>query len=286
MTFQDLHTNFNQHGHAIARSLFTQEETAFYRDHYMTLRENGQYAGDLVNQWDDGEQDPLKRYPRMFNMHHWDDVSRGWLLSERIRQCMVAMLGRDPYAIQTMLYFKPPGSRGQALHQDQYYLRAAPGTSIAAWMALDAIDEANGCLQIVPETQELPLICPVEADESESFTTVVVPLPNGLDPIPMRLNPGDVLFFNGQLIHGSFPNSTTDRFRRSLVGHYIEGHAEQVMAFDHPVLRMDGSVVEEMKASPSGGECGVWVDRDGEQLVDVSRIYASTSSVETVPISA
>ena len=284
MNLAKLRDQFKQQGYAIARALFSFEEATFYRDHYMQLRQHGHYPNDLINQWDDGEQDPLKRYPRMFNMHHWDEVSRQWLLHERTRHCLTAMLGQEPYAIQTMLYFKPPGSRGQALHQDQYYLRARPGTSIAAWMALDPIDEANGCLQLVPETHELPLLCPVEADKQESFTTIAVPLPPDLQPIPMRLEPGDVLFFNGQLIHGSFPNTTTDRFRRSLVGHYIEGHAQQVMAFDRPVLRMDGTVVEEIAASPDGGECGVWVDRDGEHLVDVNQIYESTASLETVPI--
>ena len=277
----ELREQFKQNGYAIARGLFSPAEAAFHREHFMQLRQADHYASDLVNQWDDGERDPLKQYPRMFNMHHWDDISRRWLLDERIRHCMVAMLDREPYAIQTMLYFKPPGARGQALHQDQYYLRARPGTSIAAWMALDPTDEANGCLQIVPQTQDLPLICPEPADESESFTTIAVPLPPGMQPIPMRLEAGDVLFFNGQIIHGSFPNTTTDRFRRSLVGHYIEGHARQVAAFDLPVLRMDGTVVEEMGASPDGGECGIWIDKDGRHLVDVNQLYEAAGLLET-----
>ncbi|MEZ4678522.1 MAG: phytanoyl-CoA dioxygenase family protein [Caldilineaceae bacterium] len=282
--FDELGQQFKQNGYAIARGLFSLDEAAFYRDHYMALRVSKRYAGDLVNQWDDGDQDPLKRYPRMFNMHHWDEVSRNWLLDDRIRACMVAMLEREPYAIQTMLYFKPPGARGQALHQDQYYLRARPGTSIAAWMALDLIDEANGCLQMVPHTQDLPLICPVEADEQASFTTIAVPLPPGLQPVPMLLAPGDVLFFNGQIIHGSFPNTTPDRFRRALVGHYIEGHAQQVAAFDLPVLHMDGRVVKDIAASPDGGECGVWVDRDGSHLVDINQIYKVAGTLDTLPL--
>jgi len=284
MNHLELREHFKTEGYAIARGLFSPAEAAFYRNHYMALREARRYGGDLVNQWDDGAQDPLKRYPRMFNMHHWDEVSRQWLLDERIRHCMVAMLDREPYAIQTMLYFKPPGARGQALHQDQYYLRARPGTSIAAWMALDPTDEANGCLQVAAGTQDLPLICPVEADQSASFTTIAVPLPPGITPQPIRMEPGDLLFFNGQLIHGSFPNTTTDRFRRTLVGHYIEGHAQQVAAFDHPVLRMDGSVVTAMEASPDGGECGVWVDQDGKHLVDINQLYSAAGSLETMPL--
>ena len=52
---------------------------------------------------------------------------------------------------------------------------------------------------------------------------------------------GDVLFFNGSVIHGSFPNASRDRFRRALIGHYVAGEAEKVSQFYHPVLRMDGS---------------------------------------------
>ena len=40
------------------------------------------------------------------------------------------LLGREPYAAQTMFYFKPPGARGQALHQDQTPLRVQPGTCL------------------------------------------------------------------------------------------------------------------------------------------------------------
>ena len=84
----------------------------------------------------------------------------------------------------------------------------------------------------------------------------------------MPMNPGDVLFFNGSLVHGSYPNTTQDRFRRSLIGHYIDGEAEQVAEFYHPALRMDGTPLE-LVQSGSGGACGVWVDRDGEQVVEL-----------------
>jgi phytanoyl-CoA hydroxylase len=130
-------------------------------------------------------------------------------------------------------------------------------------MALDPCDEENGCLQVVPGTQDLPVLCTVEADTTQSFTDVTVPLPEGYKPVPVRMKPGDVLFFNGQLIHGSFPNSSKDRFRRSLIGHYIVGEAQKVAQWYHPVMRMDGSVVE-LDISESGGPCGVWVDEDGK----------------------
>src|ERR671930_654382 len=102
-----------------------------------------------------------------------------------------------------MLYFKPPGARGQAAHQDQYYLRVKPGTCIAAWMALDPCDEANGCLEVLPGSQDWPVLCTIPADTSQSFTDGTVPLPDDAQLVPVIMEPGDVLFFTAH----SFPGA-------------------------------------------------------------------------------
>ena len=89
-----------------------------------------------------------------------------------------------------MYYFKPPGARGQALHQDQYYLRVQPGTCIAAWMAVDRCDRETGCLQVVPDTRDTPVLCTEQADHDASFTNLMVPLPARADrPLHRRRGP-------------------------------------------------------------------------------------------------
>lgn len=254
-------------GYVIARGLFDADETAGYLEHYMALRRQGEHWGDFAGVGaTDG--DPLTQWPRMIHMHRWDERSLDWLLEPRLDAAMTELLGASPLACQTMLYFKPPGSRGQALHQDQFYLKARPGTCIAAWMALDPCDTENGCLQVVPGSSELPVLCAVPADTEVSFTDVTVPLPPGYEPLPMVLAAGDVLFFNGSVIHGSLPNRTSDRFRRALIGHYVSADATAVARFYQPTLRMDGSPVE-METSEGGGPCGVWVDRDGVPAVEL-----------------
>lgn len=258
---------FQQNGYVVARGLFSEAEVIRYREHFMALRAAGSYPGDSAGV-DIGSNDPLKRYPRMIHMHRWDQLSLDWMIDARIGRWLTALLDWEPYAVQTMLYFKPPGARGQALHQDQYYLRVQPGTCMAAWLALDDCDEENGCLQVVPGTQDLPILCTVNADTNESFTDVTVPLAEDMEPVPVVMKAGDVLFFNGQLIHGSFPNTSNDRFRRSLIGHYIVGEAEKVAQFYHPVLRMDGSEVD-LGISEGGSECGVWVEADGTPVVEI-----------------
>ena len=260
--------HFQEEGYVVIPGLFSADEVTRYRDHFMDLRLKGEYAGDFAGINAD-EYDPLQKYPRMIHMHRWDELSRDWMLEPRLDAAMSALLGESPIAVQTMLYFKPPGARGQALHQDNYYLRVQPGTCIAAWMALDPCDEANGCMSVVPGSHQWPVLCPVGADPSQSFTDVTVPIPPGTPVAPMIMQPGDVLFFNGQIVHGSLPNTTSDRFRRALIGHYIRGDATQVANFYFPALHMDGREVS-LNSSSEGGACGVWVNKNGETELELT----------------
>lgn len=254
---------FSDEGYTVVAGLFSAEEAAFYNEHYEAMRQREVRIDENAD-----TSDPLTIYPRLMQPHRRDEVSLRWLLDDRLNQCLTGLLGQEPYAVQTMFYFKPAGGRGQALHQDQYYLRVQPGTCMAAWMALDVIDEENGCLQVVPGSHTWPLLCTVKGDTRVSFTDVTVELPEGEAPVPVPMQPGDVLFFNGQLVHGSTPNTSKDRFRRSLIGHYIVGEAEQVYHWYHPALRMDGTPVE-LGMSEAGGTCGVWVDENGQQIMEM-----------------
>jgi phytanoyl-CoA hydroxylase len=253
-----LREEFERIGYTLVRGLFGTDEVDRLRDHYMEVRQRGPRSHDFAGH-NSTDRDPLKRYPRMAQMHRWDETSLQWMIDPRIDEVMTTLLGRSPYAVQTMIYFKPPGSRGQALHQDNFYLKADPGTCIAAWMALDRVDEANGCLEVVPGSHRWPILCTEKADTTVSFTDVTVPLPSTGSAVPVEMEPGDVLFFHGALVHGSNPNVTTDRFRRALIGHYIQGEAERVAQYYHPALRMDGTELT-LEVAEGGGACGEWTE--------------------------
>jgi len=269
---------FDGQGFLNVPQLFSTEEVMRFRRHFMDLRAAGSYPGDSAGV-DNSSHDPLKRFPRMIHMHRWDELSLDWMFDARLRDCMTDLLGREPFAVQTMLYFKPPGARGQALHQDQHYLRVQPGTCIAAWLALDDCDEENGCLQMVPDSHNWPLLCSKKADTSVSFTDVTVDLPDGVKSEPVLMQAGDVVFFNGQVVHGSYPNTSADRFRRAFIGHYIAGEAQEVAKHFHPIRRMDGSIVE-LDVSDGGDMCGRWVELDGTPVIEMQLIEMQTAPAD------
>ncbi|WP_123558915.1 phytanoyl-CoA dioxygenase family protein [Kitasatospora cineracea] len=206
----------------------------------------------------DGD-DVLRRYPRFMNPHRRADlaigrIARTLMTDPRIIGAVSTLVG-PVHGAQSMFYFKPPSARGQAFHQDNFFLRAHPETCVAAWIAIDDCDASNGALRIVPGSHTMEIVCPEEADPEESFTSGLVNVPEGMAPVQTVMRAGDVLFFHGSAVHGSLPNTTADRFRRSLVFHYVPRSSVEVASYYLPLVAADGTEVE-VAAATGGGPCG------------------------------
>jgi phytanoyl-CoA hydroxylase len=248
---------WHEDGFLIVRGLFDADAVAGIRAHFDAI---AQKAEPIPGHWEPDPArvatgDPLARYPRVMHPHRFDRLSMHTMLDPRVRNVLEVIFGEEPVACQSMFYFKPPGSRGQALHQDNFYLEVQPGTCVAAWTAIDRSYPGNGGLYVVPKTHAMEVICPDEADLSDSFTTHLVNPPKGMKAVPTELEPGDVLFFNGSLIHGSGPNRSRADWRRSFICHYMPRSSRSIARHYFPILAFDGSEIP-YEASTGGGPCG------------------------------
>ncbi|MBO0804807.1 MAG: phytanoyl-CoA dioxygenase family protein [Nocardiopsaceae bacterium] len=203
--------------------------------------------------------DILSRYPRFMQPHRRPDLEVGRisrrLMTDRRLLGIVEQLIGPAFGAQSMFYFKPPTARGQAMHQDNYFLRAHPETCLAAWIAIDDCDAANGGLSVVPGSHTMEVACPEVADADESFTTGLVRPPAGMDAAQTTMCAGDVLFFHGSMVHGSLPNTSADRFRRSLIFHYVPQASVEIAQFYLPLVAPDGSE-HAIPPARGGGPCG------------------------------
>lgn len=270
---------FRKAGVGVVRGLLSIDEVAVIREAFMDAAADGPVDGlsetpaSLVKP---DESDPLKRYPRMLHPHRHSEIEAGrlalrYMLDQRIADVLRIITGEEPIAAQSMFYFKPPGGRGQGLHQDNNPLAVKPGTCIAAWIPVDHCDADNGALSVVPGTGPLELLCDVEQEDRADifFNGGSIKLPEGVEPVTATLALGDVLFFNGQTIHGSYPNTTADRWRRTLIFHYAPESCEEIADFYHPLLDMRGNVVERRK-SQMGGLCGEFRDKPGNAMTTMA----------------
>lgn len=248
---------FHTQGFLVVEGLFSPEQVQTIRAFFDAIAEKGEPIPDRWHPKVDPAhpQDMLGRYPRVMQPHRFDAMSKGMMLHPRVHAMLEALLGEEPVACQSMFYFKPPGARGQALHQDNFYLDVMPDTCIAAWTAIDAADADNGGLMVVPNTHTLPIQCPSMADPGVSFSTHLVNAPKGFKARPVIMQPGDTLFFNGNVIHGSGPNRSKDRWRRAFICHYMKRSTRSLSRSYHPVLAFDGREIP-YEFTGTGGPCG------------------------------
>lgn len=251
---------FRRDGYAVVRKLFTPDEVDELRATFMAEGADGPVDGLSDPHWKDcAADDPLRTMPRMMHPHRHPERKIGPLamrhmLDPRLRDVLETLMGEALVAAQSMFYFKPPGARGQDLHQDNFYLRVHPGTCCAMWLAIDDSDDENGGMRVVPGTGDLAVACPEKADKAQYFTSDHVEPPPGLAPVSVPLAAGDVLFFNGSVIHGSLPNTSADRWRRAFICHYVPKASAEVSHW-YECLDWDGKPVG-FDDAVGGGPCG------------------------------
>jgi len=183
---------------------------------------------------------------RIHMLHRRLELHECFLLHPGVLDVVEALVGPDVLALQTMLFVKPPGSDGQGYHQDSFHILTWPDTLIGAWLALDRADEENGCLWITPGSQHEPVYPDVDELAGHGGDRLLADIPsiagaddpderrNDLSAVAAKyegrevaavLEPGDVVFFGGRVLHRSHANRSADHLRRSFVGHYCNARS-------------------------------------------------------------
>ena len=90
----------------------------------------------------------------------WDDVLSKYIMLPAILDYVQCFTGPDIRAVHTMLINKPPDAGTETsrhpLHQDLHYFPFRPADRIvAAWTAMEHIDDLNGCLVVQPGTHKV-----------------------------------------------------------------------------------------------------------------------------------
>lgn len=255
--FDTLKEQFDAQGFCIADDLYSEAELCAIEAFFEEYKHNGKQVFDAGSTYE--EIDPRERQVRAMHPHRHSRQVVEWMTHPRVAETLAVLLGRPALGVQTMYYYKPPGATGQGMHQDNFYLLAKPATCIAAWTPIDDADVDNGGLYIVPGSHREEILCPEGSDTSRWMNygkSHINRFPRGTRPVAVPVRRGQTLFFGGQVIHGSGPNRTKDRSRRTFIGHYVDEATEELSRFYHPVFNMSGEVVSHVRQFAGGGPCG------------------------------
>ena len=168
------------------------DSDAFYQD---------RSRAETLTQMQHMESDPFfegyRRHPR------WTALAEA-LLNEPV----------DPQAPEW--FNKPPGTtRPTPPHQDNYYFNLQPPNTVSLWLALDSVDEENGCLRFVPGSHQQGLI--PRADDHPRIIQAEIEDPTIAVDAPGPA--GSRVVFSCYTAHHSFPNRT-DTGRRAILYTY------------------------------------------------------------------
>ena len=142
-------------------------------------------------------------------------------------------------------YIAKPPRHGQKVlwHQDGSYWPLEPMEVTTIWLAATESTPANGCLRLLPGTQNNRLLSRRELVDVKDGKNV---LESGIHPsqiddsqvVDLALKPGDVSVHNPKIIHGSESN-TSDTWRIGLTLRYIPT-STRVMRQNHPSILVRG----------------------------------------------
>ncbi len=161
-------------------------------------------------------------YPHFYNAEFLDRVR-----DPRVVDVVEELLGPDLLGIPSLFIFKPPQiGMGFPWHQDKAFFDQifVTETTVATSQAVDPSTVENGCLWVIPGSHRGDV---KEHHEQKEIHQSEYREAKGVDEgraVPVEMEPGDVLFFHGYLLHKSTDNQSA-KFRRCYVAHYMSARA-------------------------------------------------------------
>ncbi|MDP1798717.1 MAG: phytanoyl-CoA dioxygenase family protein [Planctomycetaceae bacterium] len=128
-----------------------------------------------------------------------------------------ALLG-EPVTAQGAEWFNKPAGTNHVTppHQDNFYFCMTPPSVLTMWLALDSVDEENGCLRYIPGSHQRG-IRQHRKTKTLGFSQGIADFGDAdfAAEMPIHAQPNDVLIHHGSTIHRANANTSPVRHRRS-----------------------------------------------------------------------
>ena len=207
--------HFWKNGYVVVRNMFTQFEMAIVKQKVQEIDEMNAVVNKVRILQENGE------HPSFETIFVWNDVDGDDLFAKvgksyKILDRLSYFYDDDVYDYHNKIVLKYPNIVGFRAHQDYAYWKGYGcqfPEAHAAFIAIDKATEENGCIKVMEGSHFLGTL-PHEAwsgrgsDNGVKQSILQNLLDIGYDLKPIELDPGDVLLFHGNTIHGSDDNNS------------------------------------------------------------------------------
>lgn len=232
----DIERSYARDGFVVVPGLLAADEVAALRDEAVALCRGrlGAIRGFVTPDPDESDSAAMSRYMVGIMPHKLDgSLFARQVAHPRIVEVVTRLIGPDVKAVHSQIFFKAPGMPGNAFHQDERFIPTRDRSLVTAWIALEDARIVNGCLRAIPGSHRPSVLWPMrrhsdpELDRAEELDGF--PWPRDA-AVPIELPAGSAVFFDGYLIHGSYPNRSAGATRRALL--YVYASAATPVMFD------------------------------------------------------
>lgn len=216
MDYKSLKSEYDRAGFVIVRNFIPAEE-------FQELRQNlDRYIRDVVPTLEDAHAfyDDKSKPETLKQMQHMqaDPYFRDFAQTHpRWRDLAEALLGEPATCEYPEWFNKPPRTTHPTPpHQDNYYFNLTPPQVLTIWVALDPVDEENGCLRYIAGSH-LRGVRPHGRSQVLGFSQGITDYSTQEreSEVCAVLQPGDATIHHGWMIHRADPNVSQVRHRRS-----------------------------------------------------------------------
>ncbi len=221
---------YEENGYLVVPDALTAGELEELREEALRIcrGEAGEVRGVDPAPADATDDEVLRRYLCIHFPHKISDLMRKYLATPRMTETLTEIIGPNVKCMQSMLFIKSTGKPGQAWHQDEDFIPTRDRSLTGGWIAMDDATIENGCLWVIPGSHKPGLLWPLEVQQDARFdcSDEATGFPySDVDAIPVEVKAGSIVFFNGYLLHRSFPNRAQSGYRRVLVNHYMSAES-------------------------------------------------------------
>ena len=227
---QEIADFWQENGYYVLENALSGEEIEALREETTRIcaGEIGAAGGAAPRLEGESDDEVLRRYLCIHFPHKISPLMRDALAHPAAVDVLTSVIGPNVKAMQSMLFIKAAGKPGQAWHQDEDYIPTRDRSLCGVWIALDDATIENGCLWIIPGSHKPGILWEQEwhgdrrfdcALESQNFPYC------DDEAIPVEVQGGAMVFFNGYTLHRSLPNRAQSGYRRALVNHYMSAES-------------------------------------------------------------
>ncbi|MBX3256411.1 MAG: phytanoyl-CoA dioxygenase family protein [Chitinophagaceae bacterium] len=215
---KSLKSSFDKDGYVFLPGFLSHEEVALLNENVRRFiaEKIPSMSGNHFFYEDKNDTATLKQ---MQDLEKYDPYFKKLAVDSQFETIAKALLEED-VVCKTVEYFNKPPKIGKATppHQDGYYFMLKPQQAVTMWIALEKVDEENGCVKYV-KGSHLKGMRTHGRTTTLGFSQQIVDFGTAedmKDEIAFPANPGDLLVHHSLTIHRAGANTTADRTRKAM----------------------------------------------------------------------